>query len=129
MTRKLVMGALLVGAVGVGGACQSQEQKKDETKAAGAAAAMTEDEKTVYVIGLRIGGQTTILHLSAAEIEALKRGVADAATGKKPEVDKGTIRFPLSAPVPVKLIERIAKFRAKEAAERAGAKRGGPKKR
>ncbi len=45
------------------------------------------------------------------------------------EVDKGTIRFPLSAPVPVKLIERIAKFRAKEAAERAGAKRGGPKKR
>jgi uncharacterized protein YdhG (YjbR/CyaY superfamily) len=27
---------------------------------------------------------------------------------------KGTIRFPLSEPVPVKLIERIAKFRAKE---------------
>jgi uncharacterized protein YdhG (YjbR/CyaY superfamily) len=34
------------------------------------------------------------------------------------EIDKGTIRFPLSKPVPVKLIERIAKFRAKEAAER-----------
>ena len=31
------------------------------------------------------------------------------------EVSKGTIRFPLSQPVPVKLIERIAKFRAKEA--------------
>jgi uncharacterized protein YdhG (YjbR/CyaY superfamily) len=30
------------------------------------------------------------------------------------EVSKGTIRFPLSEPVPVKLIERIAKFRAKE---------------
>ena len=30
-------------------------------------------------------------------------------------VEKGTIRFPLSAPVPVKLIESIAKFRAKEA--------------
>ena len=30
------------------------------------------------------------------------------------EVEKGTIRFPLSAPVPVKLIERIAKFRATE---------------
>jgi uncharacterized protein YdhG (YjbR/CyaY superfamily) len=29
-------------------------------------------------------------------------------------VHKGTIRFPLSAPVPVKLIERVAKFRAKE---------------
>jgi uncharacterized protein YdhG (YjbR/CyaY superfamily) len=33
-------------------------------------------------------------------------------------VSKGTIRFPLSEPVPVELIERIAKFRAKEAAHR-----------
>ncbi len=44
------------------------------------------------------------------------------------EIDKGTIRFPLSAPVPVKLIGRIAKFRAKEVAGRAKAKaaaRGG----
>jgi|SRR5215467_1110324 len=32
------------------------------------------------------------------------------------KVSKGTIRFPLSDPVPVKLVERIAKFRAKEAA-------------
>ena len=45
------------------------------------------------------------------------------------KVHKGTIRFPLSQPVPVKLIERIAKFRAKEAAERASAKPAAPKKR
>ena len=38
------------------------------------------------------------------------------------EVSKGTIRFPLSQPVPVKLIERIAKFRVKEVAERVKAK-------
>src|ERR1017187_4597159 len=31
------------------------------------------------------------------------------------EVNKGTIRFPLAEPVPVKLIARIAKFRAQEA--------------
>jgi uncharacterized protein YdhG (YjbR/CyaY superfamily) len=37
------------------------------------------------------------------------------------ELSKGTIRFPLSEPVPVKLIERIAKFRAKEVAGRAKA--------
>jgi uncharacterized protein YdhG (YjbR/CyaY superfamily) len=30
------------------------------------------------------------------------------------EMSKGTIRFPLSEPVPVKLIERIAKFRAQQ---------------
>jgi uncharacterized protein YdhG (YjbR/CyaY superfamily) len=34
------------------------------------------------------------------------------------KVDKATIRFRLSQPVPVKLIERIAKFRTKEVAKR-----------
>jgi uncharacterized protein YdhG (YjbR/CyaY superfamily) len=43
------------------------------------------------------------------------------------EVNKATIRFQLSEPVPVKLIERIAKFRAKEVAEKA--KAAVPKKR
>jgi uncharacterized protein YdhG (YjbR/CyaY superfamily) len=43
--------------------------------------------------------------------------------------DKGTIRFPLAGPVPVKLIGRLAKFRAAEAAAagpktRARARRG-----
>jgi len=37
--------------------------------------------------------------------------------------NKGTIRFPLSEPVPVKLIERIARFRVKESVERAKATR------
>ena len=45
------------------------------------------------------------------------------------EVSKGTIRFPLSEPVPVKLIERIAKFRAKEVVEREKATPAAPKKR
>jgi uncharacterized protein YdhG (YjbR/CyaY superfamily) len=34
------------------------------------------------------------------------------------KISKGTIRFPLGKPVPVKLIERIAKFRATEIAKR-----------
>ena len=34
------------------------------------------------------------------------------------EIRKGTIRFPLGRPVPVKLIGRIAKFRARELAVR-----------
>jgi uncharacterized protein YdhG (YjbR/CyaY superfamily) len=38
------------------------------------------------------------------------------------EINKHTIRFPLSQPVPVKLIERIAKFRAKEVLDREKAK-------
>jgi uncharacterized protein YdhG (YjbR/CyaY superfamily) len=44
------------------------------------------------------------------------------------EINKGTIRFPLSQPVPARLIERIAKFRAKEVAERESVKAATPKK-
>jgi uncharacterized protein YdhG (YjbR/CyaY superfamily) len=45
------------------------------------------------------------------------------------ELSKGTIRFPLSEPVPVKLLEGIAKFRAKEVADAAKAKAAVRKKR
>ena len=37
--------------------------------------------------------------------------------------NKGTIRFPLSEPVPARLIEDIARFRAKEVTENRGDKR------
>ena len=49
------------------------------------------------------------------------------------EVEKGTIRFPLSGPVPVRLIARIAKIRAQEVAqaraEKAAKKRPAAKQR
>jgi uncharacterized protein YdhG (YjbR/CyaY superfamily) len=45
------------------------------------------------------------------------------------EVSKGTIRFPLTEPVPVKLIEGIAKFRVKEVAGHDKAKAAAPRKR
>jgi uncharacterized protein YdhG (YjbR/CyaY superfamily) len=45
------------------------------------------------------------------------------------EVNKGTIRFPFSEPVPARLIAGIAKFLAKEADARAKAKAARPKKR
>ena len=43
-----------------------------------------------------------------------------------PYVVKSTLRFPISQPVPLKLIARIARFRAKEVAER---QKGKPKTR
>lgn len=42
------------------------------------------------------------------------------------EISKGTIRFPLAAPVPVGLIGRIAQFRAKEVRERGERPSGAP---
>ena len=45
------------------------------------------------------------------------------------EISKGTIRFPLKQAVPVKLIERIAKFRAEETLARQRAKAVKPRAR
>lgn len=42
-------------------------------------------------------------------------------------VSKGTIQFPLDQPVPVRLISRISKFKAEEAATRAASKEKRPK--
>jgi uncharacterized protein YdhG (YjbR/CyaY superfamily) len=39
-------------------------------------------------------------------------------------VEKSTLRFPLDEPLPLKLIERIATFRAAEIAATAGTRRG-----
>jgi uncharacterized protein YdhG (YjbR/CyaY superfamily) len=47
----------------------------------------------------------------------------------KYQVSKGTIRFPLSEPVPVNLIERIAQFRAQETVQRGKAKPAPSRKR
>jgi len=44
------------------------------------------------------------------------------------KIEKSTLRFSLSDPVPVKLIERIAKFRAEEAAAREKRKAAGPER-
>jgi uncharacterized protein YdhG (YjbR/CyaY superfamily) len=44
------------------------------------------------------------------------------------KINKGTIRFSLSEPVPVRLIERIAKFRAQEVARRKASKAAARKK-
>jgi uncharacterized protein YdhG (YjbR/CyaY superfamily) len=65
----------------------------------------------------------SIYPASAALVKALKADLAPY------ELSKGTIRFPLGEKVPAKLIERIAKFRAKEVAERAKAKSSASKKR
>jgi uncharacterized protein YdhG (YjbR/CyaY superfamily) len=48
--------------------------------------------------------------------EAMVEAFKDELAGY--EISKGTIRFPFSEPVPVRLIERLAKFRAKQAASR-----------
>jgi FKBP-type peptidyl-prolyl cis-trans isomerase FkpA len=47
----------------------------------------TDDQKTLYALGMLLGRNVGQFGLSAAEIEIIKKGLQDAATGQKPEVD------------------------------------------
>ncbi|WP_233166032.1 FKBP-type peptidyl-prolyl cis-trans isomerase [Archangium sp. Cb G35] len=47
----------------------------------------TEEEKTIYSLGLSIGRSVKMFDLSPAELELVKKGMTDAATGAKPAVD------------------------------------------
>jgi len=59
---------------------------------------------------------------TAPLVEAFKKELAPYEVN-----NKGTIRFPLSEPVPVKLIADLARFRAKEVAANVQAKGAGRK--
>jgi len=54
---------------------------------ASAAALGSEDEKTAYAAGVMLGKNLAPLNLTPAELEACKKGLADAAGGKTPAVD------------------------------------------
>ncbi|MGZ3458958.1 MAG: FKBP-type peptidyl-prolyl cis-trans isomerase [Archangium sp.] len=56
-------------------------------QAQGQAQLKTEDDKTIYALGLSIGRSIKVFDLSPAEIELVKKGMTDALTGAKPAVD------------------------------------------
>jgi FKBP-type peptidyl-prolyl cis-trans isomerase FkpA len=72
-------------------ACKAQAEKASPTPstAAGAAAGTltTEEEKTLYALGLALGLNITDFGLSPRDLEIVKRGLGDAASGAKQEVD------------------------------------------
>jgi FKBP-type peptidyl-prolyl cis-trans isomerase FkpA len=46
----------------------------------------TEEQKTLYAVGLVVARQLSIFNLTPAEFEIVKQGLADAVAGKTPEV-------------------------------------------
>ena len=54
------------------------------------AAAMTEEQKTLYAAGLILGRNLEPLALTPAELEIISKGIGDAATGKTPQVELQT---------------------------------------
>ena len=69
--------ALILGAVGCGAVAKTLEPK-------------TEDDKTLYALGLSLGGNIASFKLTPAELDMVKQGLADAATGAKAQVDLNT---------------------------------------
>jgi FKBP-type peptidyl-prolyl cis-trans isomerase FkpA len=47
----------------------------------------SDEEKTLYAVGLVIARQLTVFNITPAELEIVMRGISDASAGKKPEVD------------------------------------------
>jgi FKBP-type peptidyl-prolyl cis-trans isomerase len=57
------------------------------TSADGGAALATEDEKTVYALGLALARELEPFHLTEPELATLSQGLADGALGRTPKVD------------------------------------------
>ena len=86
------------------------------------------DEVISYQIpAYRLAGGMVIFFAGWKSHYSVYPATAGVVEGLRAELEgyamsKGTIRFPLTQPVPVRLLTRIAKIRAKEVVERAQAK-------
>jgi FKBP-type peptidyl-prolyl cis-trans isomerase FkpA len=72
--------------------CKAQTDKTSPAPSSGAAGAAagtltTEEDKTLYALGLALGLNITDFGLSPRDLEIVKRGLGDAASGAKQEVD------------------------------------------
>ena len=59
------------------------------TTAFAADLAKTEEQKTLYAIGMMVSRSLSAFSLTPAELEVVKEGLTDSVTGRKPEVDLG----------------------------------------
>ncbi|HTP30221.1 MAG TPA: FKBP-type peptidyl-prolyl cis-trans isomerase [Anaeromyxobacteraceae bacterium] len=69
----------------------------------------TEDEKTLYAIGVLLAKQLAVLDFSPAELEMVRRGFVDATSGKKVQVEPEAYQ---------QQINRLAQGRRKLVAEK-----------
>jgi FKBP-type peptidyl-prolyl cis-trans isomerase FkpA len=88
--KRLSIASLVVALAAFSGACKPQEAPKAASPSPAPGALVTEQDRTVYAIGLMLGKNVEPLGFSQAEIEIVKVGLADAASGKKPQVEMQT---------------------------------------
>jgi FKBP-type peptidyl-prolyl cis-trans isomerase FkpA len=79
------LNALLLATVAFAWSCDKKDAAPAEGEAT-AAAALSEDEKTIYALGAMLGQRAVQpLRLSEAELEVLQKGLASTASGGDPE--------------------------------------------
>jgi FKBP-type peptidyl-prolyl cis-trans isomerase FkpA len=88
--KRLRTTTLVLALAALSGACKPQDAPKAASPSPAPGALVTEQDKTVYAIGVMLGKNVQPLTFSSAEIEVLKVGLADAASGKTPQVDMQT---------------------------------------
>jgi FKBP-type peptidyl-prolyl cis-trans isomerase FkpA len=72
----------------------------------------TEEEKTLYAIGLIVSRQLSVFNLTPAELEIVKQGITDAGTGRKAELELGAYQ---------EKVQELARARRKAQGEKIAA--------
>lgn len=88
MKRYATLVLLLAGMPSLG-ACKPQQGGQPAPSPA-ASGLTSEQDKTVYAMGVMLGRNLAPLNLTPAEIEIVKQGLTDTAAGKPPAVDLQT---------------------------------------
>ncbi len=115
--RRLILSALLLS-LAAGARAQDLKDPK------------TEDDKTLYSIGVLIARQLEVFNLAPPEMELVKRGLADATTpGKKPLAEPEAYQQKINqlAQARMKVIAEKQKEKSKEFLEKAGKEKGAQK--
>ncbi len=84
--------ALALVAVLAGPACSKDDAAKKDTAAAPAAKVemATDDQKTLYALGVALSRNLTQFALTDADLKLVLAGISDGATGKTPQVEMNT---------------------------------------
>ena len=75
----------------------------------GADSPQSEEQKTLYAVGMIMGRQLSVFNLTPAEFESVKQGLADAVSGKAPAVELSAYS---------EKVQTLARTRRKAVAER-----------
>jgi FKBP-type peptidyl-prolyl cis-trans isomerase FkpA len=111
-----MLAAALLGLAGM----QAQAQGAAAQAPAGQGQLKTEDDKTLYALGLSIGRSIKVFDLSPAELEVVKKGMTDSITGAKPAVELETYGPKLQGLAKARG-ERVGQKYLEEAAKEKGA--------